>query len=76
MSSLCIRCGGTGTYNGLGSMLTDCELCNDPLSPPAVDKIDRRSTSYKKAIKDIMDLNPEIGKEEATKIFDDAYQKN
>ena len=80
MTSICIRCCGTGTYLGNGMMITDCELCNDDTmeSKPqhvTLDKIDRKSASYKKAIKDIMKLNPKISHKDAVKMFDDAYVK-
>lgn len=79
MSKLCIRCNGTGTYLGNGFMLTDCELCNNSdheiNEAPSLDKIDRKSKSYQKAIKDIMAINPNISRQEAVKMFDEAYIK-
>jgi len=76
--SLCIRCGGSGKYLGNGMMMTDCNLCddvNEPIEVPSVAKIDRKSKSYQKAIKDIMALNPTITRPEAVKMFDKAYDK-
>lgn len=73
----CVRCGGTGKYKGIGFILTDCDLCieepEDEVS--SLDNIDRKSKSYKKAIKDIMSINPEISRKEAIKMFDEAYIK-
>ena len=73
---LCIRCGGTGRYLGNGMMMTDCKLCDDKgEAAPSVEKIDRKSGSYQKAIKDIMAINPTISRAEAVKMFDKAYDK-
>lgn len=72
---VCIRCNGKRTYMGTGFMITDCELCNgSTVTAPSVDKIDRRSLSYRTAIKDIMDAN-KVGRDEAVKMFDEAYAK-
>jgi hypothetical protein len=61
---------------GNGYQKRDCELCNVVVEDKAPDikDIDRRSASYKKAIKDIMDINPDITKDAATKMFDEAYK--
>ena len=73
---LCIRCGGTGRYLGNGMMMTDCKLCDEDNEPSEkVVKIDRKSSSYQKAIKDIMAINPTISRAEAVKMFDKAYDK-
>ena len=82
---LCIRCGGTGRYLGNGMMMADCNLCDDGQYLPEKSeksekseknpKINRKSASYKKAIKDIMLLNQEISRDEAVKMFDSAYNK-
>lgn len=82
--TICIRCNGTGSYRGLGFMEQDCDLCNhdDYAEKEAskkivsLDKVDRRSKSYKDAIKDIMKLDKKITRQEAERMFDDAYQKN
>lgn len=77
---LCYRCGGTGKYMGNGMIMTDCrceELHHDIVTTKSVvndpNIVDRRSKSYKKAISDIMALNPSIDRDEAVKMFDDAY---
>jgi hypothetical protein len=64
---------------GNGMMLADCTLCDDSgvISDPATidtPKIDRKSKSYHKAINEIMNLNPEISRFEAVKMFDKAYK--
>ena len=75
----CVRCQGTGEYMGNGFMITDCDLCNDNEDEVvvetklSVDKIDKRSVSYRDAIKSIMDLNPSISRKDAVKMFDEAY---
>lgn len=78
MAELCIRCQGRGSYLGLGMITVDCNLCNgeEPeIEAPPIDKINRNSKSYQKAIKDIMALNPDMSRKEAVKMFDDAYVK-
>ena len=79
---LCIRCGDTGRYLGNGMMMTDCELCAEkdlaeskPVEVPLA-KIDRKSKSYQTAIKDIMASNPTLTRNEAVKLFDEAYNKS
>jgi len=77
--SLCYRCGGSGKYMGNGMMLTDCTMCDDlndngDTATLVAPKVDRKSRSYRKAIADIMQLNPEITRIEAVKMFDDAYK--
>ena len=82
---LCRRCGGTGRYLGNGFVLTDCNQCPDEAYEHEVshkikqitplDKIDRRSKSYRDAIKDIMNINKNISYQEAVKMFDEAYVK-
>lgn len=67
---------------GQGFMITSCSLCKgdsyeqDKKDVVSIDKIDRNSKSYKKAIKDIMDINPNITRKEAIKMFDEAYIKD
>lgn len=79
---LCHRCGGSGKYLGNGMMMTDCRICDEYGEVKALDHkddkviaIDRRSQSYKDSIKKIMQLNPKITREEAVKMFDEAYEK-
>lgn len=82
---LCYRCGGTGKYLGNGMIMADCK-CDQYMKPSPLDNgievhkaaisnavVDRRSKSYKKAINDIMSLNPDISKQDAVKMFDEAY---
>jgi len=77
----CYRCQGTGRYLGNGMMMTDCNLCSGdvvevPIEKPSLDKVNRNSKSYQKAIKDIMAINPDISRKEAIQMFDDAYVKS
>lgn len=75
---LCIKCGGTGQYLGNGFIMTDCNMCNgysEEIEAPPLVNIDRRTKSYQKAIKEIMDLNPKITRNDAVKMFDEAYAK-
>jgi hypothetical protein len=81
MADICIRCHGKGTYLGLGMITVDCNICNGEeddtsVEVPALDKINRNSKSYQKAIKDIMNINPDISRKEAIKMFDEAYVKS
>lgn len=78
---LCYRCGGSGKYLGNGMMMTNCTLCDEDgkvIEKPKCDSqalahVDRKSKSYQKAIKDIMELNPKLTRVEAVKMFDKAY---
>ena len=74
---ICIRCQGNGRYIGIGFMMRDCELCNvdEVCEAPPLTTLNRKSASYKKAIKDIMEINPEITRKDAVKMFDEAYEK-
>ncbi len=78
MTAVCIKCHGKGSYLGNGMITVDCNLCNSEeceIEAPALDKINRNSKSYQKAIKDIMAINPDISRKEAIKMFDEAYVK-
>lgn len=73
---LCIRCGGTKEYKGLGFMMRDCELCkaNDTIAVKDI-VIDKRSKSYKTAIKELMDLNSTLTRIDAEKLFAQTYDR-
>lgn len=77
----CIRCNDTGMYLGNGMIMTDCNLCDGSSAPepvkvaPALDKINRRSKSYQNAIKELMEINPEMSRDDAVKLFDKTYAK-
>ncbi len=79
MKIACIKCNDTGQYLGNGMIMTDCNLCKDKSSsknsPPTLDKIDRKSESYQKALRDLMDLNPKMSKRDAEKLFDKTYEE-
>lgn len=79
----CIRCNNTRRYIGNGFMMTDCELCADSqyisndtarVDKP-IDKVDRRSKSYKDAINEIMRTS-KVNRAEATKLFDESYKSS
>lgn len=76
----CSRCAGTGEIVGNGMMLIDCVDCfgsGDKTAPRVEEpvKIDRKSKAYKDAIKEIMDLNPDLSREDAIKMFEETYDK-
>jgi len=80
---LCYRCHGTGIYFGNGMMKADCDKCDGFGTLLSQDelaqienkgtRIDKRSKEYKKAIKDIMDLDNKITRDEAEKMFQNTY---
>lgn len=80
--NVCQRCHGNGQYMGQGFMMTDCEYCTGGYhreksnAIPTLDKINRKSKSYQNAIKDIMAINKDISREDAIKMFDEAYIKS
>jgi hypothetical protein len=77
---ICTKCYGTGEYLGNGFILTDCDCDKESISEDkssiSLKDVDRRSKSYKKAIDDIMAINKDITREQAVKMFDEAYTKN
>ena len=70
----CLRCGGKGEARGVGYMLSACPDCAVK-SVATVHKIDRKSVAYKTAIRDIMDTDAKITRQDAVKMFDEAYSK-
>lgn len=77
MYKLCTRCYGTGSFFGQGMMPQNCN-CEDIIhkkTDVCLKDIDVKSDSYKSAINDIMKLNPKMSKKEATKIFNETYDK-
>ena len=80
----CKVCVGTGEVLGGGFMMMDCRECrgtgvigNADSKPAAPDLklLDKRSKSYKQAIRKISDLHPDLSREECEKIFDEEYEK-
>lgn len=75
----CSKCRGAGEYLGNGMILQDCPECfgsgEVPVYSVPQKPIDKRSASYRNAIKEIMDLNPKIDRETAHKLFAEAYNK-
>jgi hypothetical protein len=76
---VCTKCYGTGKYLGQGMMSTDCNCLDDEVSSQEKTSVpvpvDKRSSSYRTAIKEIMDLNPGITRASAVKMFDEAYDR-
>jgi len=77
----CSRCGGTGELYGNGMIKIDCSTCDGYGSYEEKEvvkpgKLDKKSKAYKDAIKELMALNPELKREEAAKLFEDAYNKS
>ncbi len=78
----CSRCVGSGEIMGGGMMMMDCNACDGagkiddaPVERVApVVKIDRRSSTYKEAIKKIMDLHG-CSSTKAVEIFDEEFSK-
>lgn len=64
-------------YKGLGNMIVDCELCSSdaPVKEPKP-SLDRKSSSYKKAIADIMKLDKSMSRDDAVRIFESEYCKD
>lgn len=74
----CKQCAGSGKVFGNGMVSQDCKRCLGTghyveSSESTSRFIDKRSKHYKSAIKEIMELNPDITHSQATKMFDDAY---
>ena len=70
----CTRCYGTGRIMGNGMIYEDCN-CNEGIAREIKPvSIDKRSASYREAIKKIMDSN-DISREEAVKVFETEFEK-
>jgi DnaJ-class molecular chaperone len=82
MAELCYRCGGSGLYMGNGMIMTPCDKCNGKVLDKVItstkqitlDKVDRRSKSYRDTINTIMQTQ-DINHDEAVQIFDETYNK-
>ena len=74
---ICTKCYGTGEYLGNGFILTDCDCdkISKEKSTSSLKDVDRISKSYNNAISDIMSINKYISREQAGKMFDEAYVK-
>ena len=79
----CRACVGTGEVLGGGFMLTECKSCKgtgverevSSDAPVSVKAPDKRSKSYKEAVKKIAELHPDLSYEECAKIFDEEYSR-
>lgn len=61
---------------GSGMMIIDCDLCDklEPSKPKP--SLDRKSSSYRKAVADIMKLDKSMSRDEAVRIFEAEYCKD
>lgn len=81
-SKRCPTCVGSGEIMGSGFMQKDCPQCDGlgklyekgVVVEPKKVEIDRRSKSYRESIAKIM-ASEDISREEAVKVFDEAYEK-
>lgn len=83
----CTKCAGMGHYMGNGMILTSCHVCdgigllpeakNDdaPINVVEMTFIDKRSKAYKDSIKDMLAANPSMTRDDAVKLFDNAYAR-
>lgn len=82
----CGKCIGTGRFLGNGMQMIDCPDCDGYGKISSSDAaiynesssiapIDKRSKLYKDSIKEIMSTNPSIKRNDAEKLFDNAYAK-
>ena len=68
---LCVRCGGSGEYLGIGMMMKTCELCNNNKK----EVVNKKSKHYKEAINAIISSSSKkLSKSEAEQIFDKTYE--
>ncbi len=76
---LCQKCFGSGTVMGPGMMFEDC-YCDDSETTEKKNEkhkpiqIDKRSASYREAIKKIMSEN-DISRDEASNLFETEFNK-
>lgn len=70
MGNMCNRCNGTKKYAGTGYMMIDCELCLAPAAQVKPFKLEKSSSEYKKAVKEIMALDKTMSKERAEELFE------
>lgn len=75
----CSTCAGSGQVMGGGMMMWDCDSCDGAgkiiKQEPRKFKMSKTDKSYKKAVKEIQDLDPSLTKEEAQKIMDDELAR-
>lgn len=81
----CKRCAGTGIVMGGGMMRMDCDDCDGigKVYPDDVDAtplardfvIDKRSKSYREAIKKLKSIHPDKSDLEISEIFEKEFDK-
>jgi DnaJ-class molecular chaperone len=77
----CLNCSGSGTIMGMGMLSKDCEACDGDGKIDNLESeiakikpiVDRKSSAYRSAIKEIMSVNKNMSKEQAETLFDEAY---
>lgn len=77
---LCQACYGSGQIMGNGYQMQDCpkcvyfpaehSICNSVIEKPIIDK---RSKSYRNAIRDLQALHPEKSQDEICKLFEETF---
>lgn len=75
----CSTCAGSGQVMGGGMMMWDCDHCDGKGKitkiEPTKFKLKKESPRYKKAVKEIQKLDPNLSEEEAQKVMDDELAK-
>lgn len=81
----CKRCSGSGIVMGGGMMRVDCDDCdgNGKVYPDFDDDvslakdfvIDKRSKSYREAIKKLKSIHPDMSDSEISEIFEKEFEK-
>ena len=76
----CLQCAGSGKIMGSGMQIQDCSKCDGygDLSCSNEAKkqiIDKRSKSYKEAIKDLQAIHPDYTRDEVCELFEEEFSK-
>ena len=75
----CVPCGGSGTLMGGGMMMWDCDNCDGTgkitKQEPVKFKLEKKNPRYKKAVKEIQKLDPNLSEADAQKVMDDELAK-
>ena len=70
----CNKCQGSGQIMGNGMIFRDCDCDEGEIHAPKPVQIDKRSASYREAIKKIMQSG-DCTREEAVKVFESEFDK-
>ena len=71
----CKACFGSGEIMGSGMIMIDCPKCNSVPIKSNKPVLDKRSKSYKVALKELHALHPKKSKDEIAAIFDEEFNK-